>query len=157
MSRVMSTFDIQHRAKSLSDVQFWKVFDFKLFFFHIAPLVFNVVSIERSYFQSLVRLCCAIKILSQFEVKQESLLEAESLIELFIESFVEIYGSDSQSFNFHTMRHLCEQVKRNGPLWCFSAFCLESANHGLLRAVQGTIKEPEAIVEQFGRHQASFD
>ena len=55
------------------------------------------------------------------------------------------------------MRHLCEQVKRNGPLWCFSAFCFESANHGLLSAVQGTVKEPQAIVEQFVKHQASFD
>ena len=42
-------------------------------------------------------------------------------------------------------------------MWCFSAFCFELANHGLLSAVQGTVKEPEAIVDQFIRHQASFD
>ena len=32
MSRVKVPFDIQHRTKSLSDVQFWKAFNFKLFF-----------------------------------------------------------------------------------------------------------------------------
>ena len=51
--------------------------------------------------------------------------------------------------------HLCEQVRRNGPLWLFSAFCFESANHGLLSAVQGSIKKPESIVEQLVKHQAA--
>ena len=82
---------------------------------------------------------------------------AEKLINLFFKDFLELYGANSQSFNFHTVRHLCEQVRRNGPLWLFSAFCFESANHNLLSAVQGTIKEPEAIVEHFVKHQASIN
>ena len=53
------------------------------------------------------------------------------------------------------MRHLGEQVRRNGPQWLFSAFCFESANHNLLSAVQGTIKEPENIIERFVKHQAA--
>ena len=54
------------------------------------------------------------------------------------------------------MRHLCEQVRRNGPLWLFSAFCFESANHNLISDVQGTKKEPESIVQQFIKHQAAL-
>ena len=54
------------------------------------------------------------------------------------------------------MRHLIEQVKRNGPLWLFSAFCFESANHHLLSALSGTVKNPEKIVDRFLRHQISF-
>ena len=54
------------------------------------------------------------------------------------------------------MRHLVEQVRRNGPLWLFSAFCFESANHQLLSALSGTIKYPEKMVDRFLRHQISY-
>ena len=42
--------------------------------------------------------------------------------------------------------------KKNWTSLAFSAFCFESANHGLLSAVQGTIN---AIVEQFIKHQTA--
>ena len=157
MAMVRAPFDIQHRTKSLSDINFWKAFDFKLFFFHIAPMVFASVPIRDSYFESFVTLSNAIRLLSKVVVHHNDIIEAESLLKVFFSNFVDLYGADSQSFNFHTMRHLFEQVRRNGPLWCFSAFCFESANHGLLSALQGTIKEPEAIVEQFIKHQASLE
>ena len=157
MTFVKVPFDIQYRTKSLSDIKFWKVFDFKLFFFHVAPLVFHFLPIEKVYFKSFMTLCLAIRLISNAKIKQYDIDEADVLIQQFFENFVDHYGEESQSFNFHTMRHLSEQVKRNGPLWCFSAFCFESANHCLLSAVQGTIKEREAIVEQFIKHQASYD
>ena len=156
MSLVKVLFDIQHRIKLLADIKFWKAFDFKLFFFHVGPLVFCNLQIREVYFKSFITLCVAIRLLSKTSVKERDISEASVLINEFFENFVEIYGENSQSFNFHTMRHICEQVKRNGPLWSFSAFCFESANHCLLSAVQGTVKGPEAIVEQFLKHQASF-
>ena len=127
-----------------------------MFFFHVGPLVFCNLPIREVYFKSFITLCVAIRLLSKTSVNERDISEASVLINEFFENFVEIYGENSQSFNFHTMRHLCEQVKRNGPLWSFSAYCFESANHCLLSAVQGTVKGPEAIVEQFLKHQASF-
>ena len=97
------------------------------------------------------------RLLSEQTATEAHIKSADELITLFFINFVELYGVDSQSFNFHTMRHLCEQFRRNGPLWLFSAFCFESANHNLLSAVQGTIKEPEAIVQQFIKHQAAIN
>ena len=95
--------------------------------------------------------------LSDLYYKEENLEKANALIDSFLSTFLELYGEDSQSFNFHTMRHLIEQVRRNGPLWLFSAFCFESANHHLLSALSGTIKNPEKIVDSFFKHQASYD
>ena len=39
-------FDILHRTKNLKDLTFWKAFDFKLFFFHIGPLVFDNLNVS---------------------------------------------------------------------------------------------------------------
>ena len=54
-----------------------------------------------------------------------------------------------QLYNFHSMRHLCDRVRRAGPLCNCSAFAFESANHFLLRALSDTIKRPERITDQF--------
>ena len=148
-------FDIKHRIKSLSEMSFWKAYDFKLFFFHIGPLVFQKIPIERSFFTSFCLLAVAVRLLSNLKVDEVDIYAAECLIKTFFENFVDLYGADSQSFNFHTMRHLCEQVRRIGPLRLFSAFRFESANHGLLSAVQGTNKKQESIVEQFIKHQTA--
>ena len=137
MTFVKVPFDIQHRTKSLSDIKSWKAFGFKLFFFHVAPLVFYFVPIEKVSFKSFMTLCLAIRLLSNAKNKQYDTDEADVLIEQFFENFVDLYGEDSQSFNSHTMRHLSEQVKRIGPLWFSSAFCFEFANHCLLSAVRG--------------------
>ena len=44
-----------------------------------------------------------------------------------------------QSYNFHSMRHLCDQVRRVGPFWNTSAFSYESADHFLVKNVAGTV------------------
>ena len=61
-----------------------------------------------------------------------------------------------QSYNFHSMRHLCVQVQRVGPLWNTSAFSYESAYHFLVKIVAGTVKSPEAIVEAFLKSKEVF-
>ena len=150
-------FDILIRTKKLKDLTFWKAFDFKLFFFHIGPLVFDNLNVSNIYFESFCKLSFAIRLLSDGSFDVEYLQPADALISSFFENFLDLYGLESQSFNFHTMRHLVEQVRRNGPLWLFSAFCFESANHQLLSALSGTIKNPEKMVDRFLKHQNSLD
>ena len=119
LKSVKIPFDIQHRLNSLSDIKFWKAFDFKIFFFHVGPLVYRKISVPGKYYKSFRLLSLAIRLLSEVEPKSDEIESAGSLIEEFFDHFLELYGEDSQSFNFHTMRHPCEQIKRNGPLWFF--------------------------------------
>ena len=74
---------------------------------------------------------------------------AEKQLKEFFNQFTSVFGRESQSFNFHALRHLATQVKKFGPLWLYSAFSYESANHLLLRTGSGSIKTPETIVEKF--------
>ena len=82
--------------------------------------------------------------------------EASSLIQSFFSNFTEIYGRNMQSYNFPSMRHLCDQVRRLGSLWNTSAFSYESINHFLVKNVAGTVKSPEAIVEAFLKSKEVF-
>ena len=125
------------------------------FFFHSGPLIFRQLPVPKRFFHSFCLLSVAVRLLSDI-IRDDTKIEcAENLIHDFFQNFVELYDEKSQSFNFHTMRHLGEQVRRNGSLWLFSAFCFDSANHNLISAFQGTIKEPENIIERFVKHQAA--
>ena len=145
---------IKHRPKKTEHIKFWKTWDFKLFFFHLAPLVFFKFPLtERIYYSSFCKLSIAVRLLSNRELKEQNIEDAEELINLFFEDFVQLYGEELQTFNFHAMRHLVEQVKRNGPLWSFTAFGFESANGQLTTSVPGTIKNPKKLIEKFIKHQ----
>ena len=86
-------------------------------------------------------------------VKKTDNAAASEIIDLFFTDFRQLYGEEMQSYNFHSMRHLCDQVRRTGPLWNCSGFGFESANHFLLRALSGTIKRPERITDQFLKYK----
>ena len=55
----------------------------------------------------------------------------------------------SSKTTFHSLRHLCDQVRRKGPLWRNSVFGFESANSFLLEAVKGTKKSVSHLVDNF--------
>ena len=99
--------------------------------------------------ESFMRLSVAVRLLSEKNLDDNVIYYAEKQLKEFFNQFTSVFGRESQSFNFHALRHLANQVKKFGPLWLYSAFSYESANHLLLRTVSGLIKNPETIVEKF--------
>ena len=61
------------------------------------------------------------------------------------------------SYNFHSMRHLCDQGQRFGNTRNFYAFDFGSANQFLMRALSSTIKTSESIVEMFIRNKWTLE
>ena len=136
----------------------WKASDFKVLFFHIMPLSFvSFCRVKKERLDNFYQICLAIRLLCQTSVTHSDIQMGRKLLGLFIKNFVELYGEEMQSYNFHSMRHLCDQVERLGPLWNCSAFGFESANHFLIRALSGTIKTPESIVEIFIKNKWTLE
>ena len=138
--------DFHYRPKPLDDMQHWKAADFKLFFFHLGPLVFSKKLIPPNFIGNLTgfrQLSLAIRLLSGASVTNCDIESAEHLIKFFFDNFVRHFAIDSQYFNFHRMRHL----------WRFSSFPFESAHRELLTACSGTIKSARTLVEEFLKRQ----
>ena len=142
--------DFLRRPRTTQELNFWKATDYKLLFLHLISLVMQEIStVPVELKKSLWTLSLAIRLLSLKNVEKDDVNEASRLIDSFFDAFKELYGEEMQSYNFHSLRHLCDQVNRIGPLWICSAFAFESANHSLLRTLSGTTKRPERIVEVF--------
>ena len=151
LDKCMVPYESIHKPKSVKELKLWKASDYKIFFFHLGPILLNNSYFcgDRLFVENFMRLSLAIRLLSEFNVPEELVNYAEKQIEIFFRNFLTLFSVESQSFNFHAVRHLPEQVKMLGPLWLHSAFSYESANHMLIRTVKGSIKQPDKIVYNF--------
>ena len=66
--------------------------------------------------ESFCTLSFAFRLLSKMVVNKTDIAAASELIDLFFTDFKQLYGEEMQSYNFNSMRHLCDQVRRAGPL-----------------------------------------
>ena len=96
------------KAKPLSELLFWKARDFKCFLFHYGSFCLEGL-IQYEFHLSFNQLSYVIRLLSMRKCVESHLAEATKLTCDFLANFVELYGRDSQSFNFHTLRHLTDQ------------------------------------------------
>ena len=83
--------------------------------------------------------------------------QAEKLIRECISDFVELYGASSISLKFHSMRHLAEQGRRVGPVWCFTAFSFEYAHYQLMSALSGPVRTCQHMFECYVKHKVAFE
>ena len=148
LKNMTSPRNLYCKPKLLSELPYWKARDFKFFLLHYGSFCFEGLVRDHLH-RSFNQLSIAIRLLSMRVASETNIKDAEKLLFDFLSNFVELYGSDSQSFNFHSLRHLGEQVRQKGPLWRNSAFAFESANHFLLSSVNGTKKSLSHLVDSF--------
>ncbi len=60
--------------------------------------------------------------------KEESLVEADELLQLFWKDFVDLYGKESCTINMHLHGHLTQCVREYGPVYSFWCFAFERMN-----------------------------
>lgn len=117
-----------HRAvRGLDTLAFWKGLEFRTFLLYIGPVVLKDFLPEDAY-KHFLYLFCAIRICSSERFfKTESYARvAKSILNDYIEQYINIYGIDSIGSNVHNLSHLIEDVKRFGILPKISAYPFEN-------------------------------
>lgn len=54
--------------------------------------------------------------------------QAQEKLNIFVDSFEDLYGKDNVTMNLHLIRHLPMAVRNLGPLWAQSAYAFEAHN-----------------------------
>ena len=86
LAKVPSEF--LHKPKSLAEINYWKAADFKLFFFHLGPLLLRkLTSVKHQYYESFCTLVLAVRLLSERVVNCDALDAADDLISRFYTNF----------------------------------------------------------------------
>ncbi|OXU29009.1 hypothetical protein TSAR_014435, partial [Trichomalopsis sarcophagae] len=88
-------------------------------------------------------ICYSLSVISLFtllktEITEEELLTCESDLKKFVALYEYYFDDISMTFNVHSVLHMVQSVRKNGPLWANSTFAFES-NIYQLKGVKGDI------------------
>eukprot|EP00058_Branchiostoma_floridae_P019285 XP_002604775.1 hypothetical protein BRAFLDRAFT_70625 [Branchiostoma floridae] len=115
--------NISHAPRSLNDRHHWKVLRGVL---------------NEEYYAHYALLVTALSTLVSDEITQDQLRNAETRLDVFCQTFEELYGEEAQTMNVHLLRHMAYHVKLYGPLFGYSCFGFEHMNGQIKRMVHGT-------------------
>ena len=96
--------------------------------FYLSPVLF-MDRLPQPLYLHLSRLSFGIRLLVESS-DDSNVNKSSSLLTKFCEEIVSIHsGNDRiEPINVHSLKHFCDQLKRFGPLYCYSAMCFEAAN-----------------------------
>ena len=144
------------KIRSLDEVSQFKANEFFNWIFYISPIVF-LDRIPFALYSHLTNLVFGIRLLLESS-NPASIRAAEKLLDQFCAEIVAVNGGNErvETINAHCLRHLPDQVRRFGPLFCQSAMCFESANRTLGEVFSGSTSECEVICRRvLQRHKLS--
>jgi len=135
--------EFARKPRDLLDVDRWKATEFRQFLLYTGIVILKEHTSTEKYVHFL-SLSCAIRILSC--TRFNNLIDyAESLLKYFVKHFPQVYSKEELSYNVHGLLHLCNDVKRFGPLDNFSAFKFENFMYSLKRRIRATRKPLEQL------------
>ena len=133
------------KIRSLEELSQFKANEFFNWLFYISPIVF-LNRISPDIHSHLKNLSFGIRLLLESSC-ETNVQAAKILLDDFCREIVRFHGGNEriETINVHCLRHLPEQVRRFGPLFCQSAMCFEGANRTLGEVASGSNSECEVI------------
>ena len=141
------------KIRSLDDMPQFKANEHFNWFFYISPIVF-MNRLPSFLFSHLSKLVFGIRLLLESSCEATTRI-SEKLLNEFCEEIVSVHmGNEKiEIINVHCPRHFADQVRRFGPLCCYSAMSFEAANRLLSQHFSGSHSEAEIICRRFLQRQ----
>ena len=133
------------KKRSLAEMSQFKANEYFNWLFYISPIVF-LNRINSNLYSHLLNLVFGTRLLLESSA-DENVTAADIFLNNFCEEIVSIHDGNrkAETINVHSLRHFVDQVKRYGPLFCFSAMSFEAANRTLSELFTGAYSECEII------------
>lgn len=135
--------EFQRVARGLDCLAYWKGTELRSFLHYIGIVVLKD-QLPYNVYEHFLLLFCATTICSSRHYFQ-FLNVARSMLNQFVEIFIEIYGMEYVTSNIHNLSHLVDEVERYGEIDSFSAYPFETMLGKMKRMVR-TGSEPLAQV-----------
>ena len=136
------TSDFVRKCRSMQELSRWKATEFRLFLLYIGPIVLKNIINEECYTNFMT---LNISIIILLNSNYSFLLNyARQLLDFFVMSFQNIYGTQFVSHNVHGLLHLCDDYELYGPLHNYSAFIFEN----YMKELKSFVKKHEKPLQQ---------
>jgi len=141
------------RVHPLRDIKRWKANELRQCLLYTGMVIFqNIVS--KDMYSNFITLTVAIRILLTPNASTEYIDYANSLLESFIMSFINLYGEQYVSHNIHALVHLSDDTKRFGSLDNISAFPFENFMQPIKKDIRSGHKPLQQLMRRYGERRA---
>lgn len=132
--------EINRKPRNLLELPRYKATEFRTFLLYLGPVVLSNI-IDVALYEHFLLLHVAITMLcSKKHLTELSTKQANLFLKTFIEHGEKLYGTEFAIYNVHLLCHLCDDVKRFGPLDAFSTFPFENYLGQLKKLLKSSTK-----------------
>lgn len=117
--------EFQRKCRSFEELHNFKASEFRALILYILPVAVKDI-VAHDVYENMLVLHVAMMILVDPCLCKSHSSVAQELLEYFVKSFGEIYGSDQLVYNVHSLLHMVDDVNLYGSLDNYSAFPFES-------------------------------
>ena len=118
----MVPYESLHKPTKVSELNLWKAADFRLFFFHLGPLImFQSFSVDHLLVELFLRLSEAIRLLSEQKSSEAILSDAENHLNFFWQ-FLKSFWSRLTAFQYAHLVTFSSPMQTNWT--AIACFCL---------------------------------
>ncbi|KZS04760.1 Uncharacterized protein APZ42_032234 [Daphnia magna] len=141
--------EFQRKTTTLDELSRFKATEFRLLLLYNLPIILKN-RLQDEVYQYFLLLHSAIRILScEASVEDEANVDyANSLLVLFIQKSVMIYGDQFVTYSIHNLQHLGVECKRFGSLEMYSCFVFENHIGKLKNLVHKSAKPLQQLVNR---------
>ncbi len=146
--RVRPPSEVRRLPRSLAVRKLWKATEWRNWLLYYSVPVLDGVLSNRYLHHWLLLVYCIYELLKE-NVSKEQITECERKLQYFVCDVEKLYDPSHMSYNVHQLLHICDTVRRFGPLWCSSNFVFEDYNGKLLQLFSGYVSVPKQIARSF--------
>lgn len=148
--------EVNRRPRSLEIRSKFKASEFRSMLLYYLPVCLPGC-LPDVYVQHFRLLSAAIYILLKSTITRKEINEAEEMLHRFVKQHQQLFGVTNMVMNVHLLKHLAQNVRLLGPLWCHSTFPFERNNGVLLKNVNGTTDVLAQIASKYCLSKSIID
>lgn len=140
--RPFVTSEFCRKPREVQDILRWKSTEFRLFLIYIGPFVLKDIITDDCYSNFMCLNVAMVILLSPDHQNLSSY--AQTLLEYFVETFQNIYGTHNVSHNVHSLLHITSDYERYGPLDKCSCYPFEN----YMKEIKSMLRKHEKPLQQ---------
>lgn len=140
--------EIYRSPRSLQDRSKWKAAEWLSWnLYYSFPCLKEIL--DNNILESFLLFIRSLYKLLENKISEDSIKQCYIDLHQFVGECQLYYDASSITFNVHSVLHLCEAVRRSGPLWTISAFPYESNIYNLKKYIKNPKNVDVQIVQNF--------
>jgi len=136
--RIKPPHEFRRTPRPIETAKFWKACEYRAWLLFYSVPVLVSANFPPDYLNHYCLLVSAMHILLNDCISNSQLEMANLMLVRFYELMPALYPDTMCTLNIHSVIHLCDCVRRWGPLWCYSTFGFENLNGYIKKHCHGT-------------------